>query len=65
MKELRPVGTQFKIAYPPDQFSNDLSAKTITYKVIAHVPVSRSAHDEHSIMAEEVKAISVDISKRG
>ena len=63
--ELRPIGTEFDIIYPPDYYMNtEPKSHKVTYRVIGHVKSFNGKWDKIGRWAEEVTTIKCeDISK--
>lgn len=58
-EELRPIGTEFEITYPPCEYSTICETKVIRYRVTNHVKVARFIGDKEGILAESIEAISI------
>jgi len=57
MNELRPIGTEFEIEYPPIEHSNFIKRHTLKYRIIAHKRTFRFLGDKEGVMGEVVEAI--------
>uniref|UniRef100_A0A6M3JQS4 Uncharacterized protein n=2 Tax=viral metagenome TaxID=1070528 RepID=A0A6M3JQS4_9ZZZZ len=58
--KLRPVGTIYVLDFPPDFSTSDGPFwKTITYRVKAHVEVSRFKGDKIGRLTEEIEAVEI------
>ena len=53
-EQLRPIGSEFTIAYPVSRSSNDMNRYEFLYKVINHVPCEINGT---VVMKEEIVAI--------
>uniref|UniRef100_A0A6M3LSX1 Uncharacterized protein n=1 Tax=viral metagenome TaxID=1070528 RepID=A0A6M3LSX1_9ZZZZ len=58
LAKLRPIGTVFDLDFPPDLSTTD-GWKTITYRVKAHVEVSRFKGDNIGRLAEEIEQVEI------
>lgn len=58
MTILRPIGTRFKVTYPPSKSSTDWMAIEYECEVVAHVKTARFIGDTDGPMAEEIRFLS-------
>ena len=63
MTKLKPIGSVFKINYPPDQTSTDSRGRIFTYRVVAHRLCMRFDDDEIGEMRAELETVSVEYTK--
>jgi len=55
---LRPIGTRFKMAYPPSKSSTSLMAAEYECEVVDHVKTACFLGDTEGPMAEKIKFLS-------
>ena len=61
--ELRPIGTEFEVVYPPTKFSNSTKPSVMKYQVIAHKKVFKFLGDEEGQIGEVVEAVEIKEKK--
>ena len=57
--ELRPIGMEFTITYPPSPTSTDTRPRTVTWRVKAHVLYARFLDDKVGEMGEEHEMVKI------
>ena len=57
-EDLRPIGTEFDIEYPPAVSSTDPMGHKVRYRVRAHSLCARFPHDPNPVWGEEWECLS-------
>ena len=59
-EDLRPIGTEFEIVFPPAVTSTDPDSHMARYRIVAHEKAMRFPGDKEGTWAETLKALSYE-----